>query len=609
MNDIIYIKSLLQNNKDISSKIEQYKNENILLIKKHNNISQTINSNIDSIYNIINNKLNHLKTDLNYLISLLAQYNCFSNIILKIKESNNYYENKILINKKLLEKNDKIVNYIDQLFDFCNYRDIITLINQNLLDEINIDKEKNNFEFTDIDNNSVNDKKLDNDFTNDFEDNDYDNNDKILEGKNNIDNKKLLDDEFYTTQLKYYDEIEEYIEKMKNDNINYNSKKNEINYQVDKDINIIKELLIIIKNRASRNKLLLENDIEKITHIIFINNNVYNYIYNFSINFKYFNIKYFNINFYNYFNSKIPKLPIFNNNIDNINNLFFDNFNNVSQELISYSHSVLTNYIPFSFKLSNLKSYFNFLNDFFDTTKLKSVLSNFKDTTISNELVNTFEIINNKFDFIKLREYFVEIIDHIHSFINIHENNINNINNYETIFLELKNNFYSNFISRKILIEDYNSLIYDIIIHIIHVNNIQEIDISYLKNILISKKNISFLIFDKILSYMDSINEIYNKLSTLKQDECSHEKLFIEKHNLFELYNNNLQQLLANNHYENRNEIIQQNKYILTVEDNIKEIVETIDNIKNKIYASENFISSNKKNILNEIYNIIKYYN
>lgn len=601
MNDIIYIKSLLQNNKDISSKIEQYKNENILLIKKHNNISQTINSNIDSIYNIINNKFNHLKTDLNYLISLLAQYNCFSNIILKIKESNNYYENKILINKKLLEKNDKIVNYIDQLFDYCNYRDIITLINQNLLDEINIDKEKNNFEFTDIDNNSINDKKLDNDFTNDFEDNDYDNNDKILEDKNNIDNEKLLDDEFYTTQLKYYDEIEEYIEKMKNDNINYNSKKNEINYQVDKDINIIKELIIIIKNRASRNKLLLENDIEKITHIILINNNVYNYIYNFSINFKYFNI-----NFYNYFNSKIPKLPIFNNNIDNINNLFFDNFNNVSQELISYSHSVLTNSIPFSFKLSNLKSYFNFLNDFFDTTKLKSVLSNFKDTTISNELVNTFEIINNNFDFIKLREHSVEIIDHIDSFINIHENNINNS---DTIFLELKNNFYSNFISRKILIEDYNSLIYDIIIYIIHVNNIQEIDISYLKNILISKKNISFLIFDKILSYMDSINEIYNKLSTLKQDECSHEKLFIEKYDLFELYNNNLQQLLANNHYENSNEIIQQNKYILTVEDNIKEIVETIDNIKNKIYASENFILSNKKNILNEIYNIIKYYN
>lgn len=601
MNDIIYIKSLLQNNKDISSKIEKYKNDNISLIKKHNNISQSINSNIDSIYNVINNKFNHLKTDLNYLISLLAQYNCFSNIILKIKESNNYYENKILINKKLLEKNDKIVNYIDQLFDFCNYRDIINLINQNLLDEINIDKQKAVFEFTDIDNNSINEKNLDNDFCNDYENNECLDNDKILEDKNNIDNEKLLDDEFYTTQLKYYDEIEEYIEKMKNDNINYNSKKNEINYQVDKDITIIKELIIIIKNRASRNKLLLENDIEKITHIILINNNVYNYIYNFSINFKYFNI-----NFYNYFNSKIPKLPIFNNNIDNINNLFFDNFNNVSQELISYSHSVLTNSIPFSFKLSNLKSYFNFLNDFFDTTKLKSVLSNFKDTTLSNELLNTFEIINNKFNFIKLREHSVEIIDYIDSFINIHENNINNS---ENIFLELKNNFYSNFISRKILIEDYNSLIYDIIVYIIHVNNIQEIDISYLKNILFSKKNISFLIFDKILSYMDSINETYNKLSTLKQDECSHEKLFIEKHDLFELYNNNLQQLLANDHYENSNEIIQQNKDILTVEENIKEIVETIDNIKNKIYASENFILSNKKNILNEIYNIIKYYN
>tara|TARA_Y100000389_G_scaffold140484_2_gene138349 strand:- start:6066 stop:7853 length:1788 start_codon:yes stop_codon:yes gene_type:complete len=595
MNDIIYIKSLLQNNKDIFSKIEKYKNDNILLIKKHNNISQTINFNIDSTYNNINNKFNNLKTDLNYLFSLLAHYNCFSNIILKIKAGNNYYENKILINKKLLEKNDKIINYIEEIFNFCNYRDIITLINKNLLDEIKIDKEKTDFEFTDIDNNSINEKKLDNDFCNNFENNDSVYNDKNLEDKNNIDN------EFYKTQIKYYDEIENYIQKMKNDNINYDSKKNEINYQVDKDINNIKELIIIIKNRASRNKLLLENDIQKITDNILVNNNVYNYIYNFSINFKYFNI-----NFYNYFNGKIPKLPLFNNNIDNINNLFFDNFNNVSQELISYSHTVLMNSIPFSFKFSNLKAYFNFLNDFFDITKLKSVLTNFQDTTISNDLLNTFEIINNKFDFIKMREYSMEIIEHIDSFINIHENNINNS---QTFFQDLKNDFFSNFISRKILIEDYNSLIYDIILYIIHVNNIQEIDISYLKNILLSKKYISFLIFDKILSYMDSINETYTKLSILNQEEISHEKLFIEKHELFELYNNNLQQLLASNHYENRNEIIQQNKNILTVEDNIKEIVETIDNIKNKIYASENFVSSNKKNILSEIYNIIKYYN
>jgi hypothetical protein len=594
MNDIIYIKSFLQNNKDISSKIEQYKNENILLVKKHNNISQTINSNIDSIYNIINNKFNHLKTDLNYLISLLAQYNCFSNIILKIKESNNFYENKILINKKLLEKNDKIVTYIDQLFDFCNYRDIIDLINQKFLDEITIDKQKANFEFTDIDNNSINDKKIDNDFTNDFE------KDKTFD-HDNIDNEKLLDDEFYTTQKKYYDEIEEYIERMKNDNLNYDFQKNEINYQVDKDINIIKEVIIIIKNRASRNKLLLENDIEKINDIININNNVYNYFYNFSIKFKYFNI-----NFYNYFNSKIPKLPIFNNNIDNINNSFFDNFNNISQQLISYSYNVLSNSIPFSFKLSNLKSYFDFLNDFFDIIKLKSILTNFKDPTLSNELINTFEIINNKFNFIKMRTDTIEIIEHIETFINIHENNINNS---ENIFLELKNNFYTNFINRKILVEDYNSLIYDIILYIIDINNIKEINISYLKNILISKKNISFPTFDKILSYMNYINETSNNLSTLKQEEYSHEKLFIQKHNLFELYNNNLQQLLANNHYENSNEIIQQNKEILIVEDNIKEIVETIDNIKNKIYASEEFVSINKKNISNEIYKIIKYYN
>ena len=73
--------------------------------------------------------------------------------------------------------------------------------------------------------------------------------------------------------------------------------------------------------------------------------------------------------------------------------------------------------------------------------------------------------------------------------------------------------------------------------------------------------------------------------------------------------NNNLQELLANNFYENCNEITQINKDLLTIEEKIKVIVETIDNIKNNIDASEHLISSNKNNILDEIYNIIKYYN
>lgn len=574
MNDIIYINSLLQNNNDIASKIEQYENNSILLIKKHNNISQTINSNIDSIYNIEKNKFTHLKTNLNYLISLLGQYNCFSNIIIKIKESNNYYENKILINKKLLEKYNIIVTSIDQLIGLCNYRDIINLINQNFLDELNID------------NNSVNDKILDSVFANELDDN------KISEDKNNIDNEKILD------------EIEEYIEKKNNHNKNYHSEKNEIDYQVDKENNSnIKEFMItvknmiIIKNRASINKLLLEKDIQKNIDIINNNNIVYNYIYNFSINFKYFNI-----NSYNYFNSKIPKLSIFDNN-----NLFFDNFNNLSkEELISSLHSVLSNSLSFSCELSNLISYFNYLNDFFDITKLKSALSNFKEHTLSSELVNIFENINNKFNFIKMQTDTIEIISHIESFNNIHKNSINDLENN---FLEFKNNFYTDFISRKILIEEYNSSIYDIILYIIRVNNIEEIDISCLKNILISKKILSLFMFDKILSYLDSINKIYNELSQLIQEEISQEKLFIENHELFVLYNNNLQHLLANNHYENYNEIIQKNKDVLTIEEKIKEIVETIDNIKNNIYASENLISTNKNNILNEIYNIIEYYN
>lgn len=580
MYDIIYIKSLFQNNKDIFSKIKQYENNSILFIKKYNNISQIINSNIDSIYNIENNKFTHLKTNLNYLISLLGQYNYFSNILLKIKESNNYYENKILINKKLLEKYNIIVTCIDQLISLSNYRDIINLINLNFLDELNID------------NNSVNDKILDSVFANELDNNKcFDDDNKISEDKNNIDNEKILD------------EIEEYIEKKNNHNKNYHSEKNEINHQVDKENSNIKEFMItlknmiIIKNRASINKLLLENDIQKNIDIISNNNIVYNYIYNFST----INFEYFNINSYNYFNSEIPKLPIFDNN-----NLFFDNYNNISKELLSSLHSVLSNSSSFSFELSNLKSYFTYLNDFFDITKLKSLLSNFEEYTLSSELVNIFENINNKFNFIKMQTDTIEIISHIESFNNIHENSINDLENN---FLEFKNNVNAILISKKILIEEYNSSIYDIILYIIRVNNIKEIDIYFLKNILTSKKILSLFILDKIISYLISINKTYNELSYLILEEISQEKLLIENHERFIVCNNNLQQLLANNFYENYNEITQINKDLLTIEEKIKVIVETIDNIKNNIDASEHLISSNKNNILDEIYNIIKYYN
>ena len=108
--------------------------------------------------------------------------------------------------------------------------------------------------------------------------------------------------------------------------------------------------------------------------------------------------------------------------------------------------------------------------------------------------------------------------------------------------------------------------------------------------------------------YFD-INKTYIELSYLILEEISQEKLLIENHEIFIVCNNNLQELLANNFYENCNEITQINKDLLTIEEKIKVIVETIDNIKNNIDASEHLISSNKNNILDEIYNIIKYYN
>jgi len=214
---------------------------------------------------------------------------------------------------------------------------------------------------------------------------------------------------------------------------------------------------------------------------------------------------------------------------------------------------------------------------------------------INSDIHSIYNIINIKFNFIEFESHTMKITDHI--------------NNLNTNLLEFKKNFNAIFISKKILIEEYNSSIYDIILYIIRVNNIKEIDIYLLKNILTSKKILSLFILDKIFSYLNSINKTYIELSYLILEEISQEKLLIENHEIFIVCNNNLQELLANNFYENCNEITQINKDLLTIEEKIKVIVETIDNIKNNIDASEHLISSNKNNILDEIYNIIKYYN
>ena len=581
MNDIIYIKSLIQNNVEIMELIKLYKKSNIDIIKQHNNISYSLNSNIETNYHNINNKFNIINNNLNYFFSLMSQYNSFVNIICKIKESNNYYQDKIIINNKLLEKNNKIFNYIEQIFNYANYRDIINLINENLSDENLLDENL-------LDEN-LSDENL---------------SDENLSDENNRKENISNDNDFYNVQLKYYNEIEQYVENMKENtikNVSNSSNDFQIDYLVDKDIKIINEIIVIIKNRANRNRQILENNNKKIKNIIQNNNNLYDYLYNFSMVFQYFNI-----NFNYYFNNNIPKLPIFNNNIDNINNIFFENFSSVYEKLITYSYTISNNSIDFSFKISNLKSYFNFLKNFFDLTKLKLLLHNFNDQIISKELFDIFNLINSKIDFINLQEQSIEFLDLLENFTHIHENYINSSKN---TLLDLKKNFYSNYINRIILIKEYNFLIYDIILYILHVNNIKEINIDSLEHILDSKKCISILAFDKIVHYISLINEINEKLLNLNNQKTEYEQIIIEQHELLQEYTIKLQKMLANNYYENSGDIIEKNKHIIIIEEKIKTIIDDIYKITIEIENTNIYNINIKKTITNEILSIIEYYN
>jgi hypothetical protein len=581
MNDINYIECLIDETKKINSKIITISSDNYKIISQHNNISNTLNSNISSIHKNINESYDKIQIDVNYFYSLISQYNSFSNIIFKIKQTNNYYENKIIINNKLLEKNNKIIKYICEIYHFCNYRDILQLINSNITSDYDINNEKNNFKFKDSNEpDTIN--------------NLYVETDSIYE------NEESIDDEYYKTQLKYYSEIEDYIKKIGIDNSNYNKEDNEINFQVDKDIKIMKELINIIKNRAYKNKIALEKNNDKILNIIHTNKMLYEYLYNFNLKFTYFNI-----NFNNFFQDKIPKLDIFTFDTDNINQIYFDNFYNLYQKLISYSNNSVLNSVPFSFKLSKLKSYFNSLHNFFDINKLNKLLLNFEDKVLANDLLEIFQNINTKFDFVRLQKNCDCTIDLIDNFVNI---NKNNIEQSDTTFSNLKFSFYENFIKNTSLKDEYKNIVYQIIEYTLNNNSINEIKYEDVQKILTTKKYINNYNFQDILKFLKEKNSLLNSLDKSNNEKIKIEEDFIKFHRLFEIETNSLQYLLLNNGYESNENIIEKNKQVLNIETKIIENIENLEIINYKITDITDSLRINKKTLQDKVIDLIKYH-
>jgi hypothetical protein len=583
MNNISYVEYLINEVENIHDKINEYNKNNTTIVKEHNYLSNTLNNEIYSQHKIVNESYDKIQLSLNYFFSIISQYNSFTNVIKKIKQTNNYYENKILINNKLLEKNNKIIRYISEIFDFCNYRDILQLISSSkILEDTDTIIQEDNFEFD-----NINEEK--------------DINFVEFENKvNTEDNDNELTDEYYKAQLKYYSEIEDYIQKINIDNSNYDKQDYHIDFQVDKDIKIMKELINIIKSRANRNKIALKKYNDRILSVIKINNNLYEYLYNFSNSFKYFNIK-----FNHFFSDKIPKLDIINFNIDCFNQEYFENFYHLYKCLLSYSHDVVINSVAFSFELSKLKSYFNSLRNFFNINNLNQLLSNFEDKIISNDLFEAFQNINNKFDFIKLEKFCDDTIESLTKFVDINQNNIDNT---DLKFSNLKISFYENIISKNVLKNDYRYIIYQIIMYVLNNNVIEDIKDEDIKKILYTNKYINNYKFKSIINYLNQKNNLVESLSKFIKNKDDYEEDFIKLHQMFEIETNSLQYLLSNNSYEANENIIEKNKQVLNIETKIKVNIENLEASNIKISDTTDNIRNNKTSLLNEIINIIKYH-
>lgn len=388
-------------------------------------------------------------------------------------------------------------------------------------------------------------------------------------------------DDYYNEQYNYYNELSHTISK----NIAIissasNNNANEIKFFLDTDTVFLNNLINIIKYRSSLNINILKKYNEK-------NYYLNNYLHEYTKNLKYFDI-YFN----DYFDDIIAKLYIFSSSIN-------------IKENMSHSKDILNKSNSFSLKLSDLKNYYTFLNNFFNDGTLMLMLNNYHDKSIIYELNEIIATINKNFDFDILKEYCNNTIDIIKKIAEKHEYIIELFNDN---YLYLKNLFYQNIIEKNILKNEYKNIIYHILISIVEKDeNIYNIDNDIIENILKNKRIISVNYdFAKILDFLKQKNKYLSLLSEYNNKKTILENEFIKYHESFSSENINLQHYLLSNEV-NKN-IIEKNALIKNLEEKIANNIEIIETNDNLILTTNHNINLYREKIQNELLTIIQYY-
>jgi hypothetical protein len=568
-----YINFFTSDIEKIGKKISYYNNNAKELLMNNITISKNINKEFNLSYKNIHDNFAILHNILNKFLSFILQINSLSDIMSKMKQNIDFYENKLLFNNRLLKKNITLIAFFDNLLKYYNYSDFIDI------------------------------KKL--------KDNDFD----ILEN-----NEKIF---FYDTQNNtehiYYDKFKEYLEKINIENLINNSNKLEyeyfdnldidisfndnIDFELDKDINLTKQLINNIKKKASRNKYILEEYNKQISYNIKINKELYDYLYSFPINFKYFNIN------NNFLQDNIPKLNINHSDIHcDIHcdiKIYFEKIDKKYDEFLNTSHHSTSNFTSIIFELSKLKSYFNFLDNFFNIDNLYTIINKNEDKSIISQLIDIYKKANKNFDFINYQTICLNTIENINNFIEINKNFIQV--SYPN-FLQSKNLFYQNNINKLSLQNEYRSIIYRFLHFLINDNNFHHFNNKLIDEIFHNQTYIYKYNFDNIRYYLTEKQTLYLSLIQRNDNKIIIENEIINLHEIFEKETNYLQYLISNIIYGKNEKIIEKNSNILDIEIEIVEKVEKVDIINNEIKIIMNDIDNNKTNILNEITNIIKYY-
>ena len=568
-----YINFFTSDIEKIGKKISYYNNNAKELLMNNITISKNINKEFNLSYKNIHDNFAILHNILNKFFSFILQINSLSDIMSKMKQNIDFYENKLLFNNRLLKKNITLIAFLDNLLKYYNYSDFIDI------------------------------KKL--------KDNDFD----IVEN-----NEKIF---FYDTQNNtehiYYDKFKEYLEKINIENLINNSNKLEyeyfdnldidisfndnIDFELDKDINLTKQLINNIKKKASRNKYILEEYNKQISYNIKINKELYDYLYSFPINFKYFNIN------NNFLQDNIPKLNINHSDIHcDIHSdikIYFEKIDKKYDEFLNTSHHSTSNFTSIIFELSKLKSYFNFLDNFFNIDNLYTIINKNEDKSIISQLIDIYKKANKNFDFINYQTICLNTIENINNFIEINKNFIQV--SYPN-FLQSKNLFYQNNINKLSLQNEYRSIIYRFLHFLINDNNFHHFNNKLIDEIFHNQTYIYKYNFDNIRYYLTEKQTLYLSLIQRNDNKIIIENEIINLHEIFEKETNYLQYLISNIIYGKNEKIIEKNSNILDIEIEIVEKVEKVDIINNEIKIIMNDIDNNKTNILNEITNIIKYY-